>query len=682
MLKQFSRMERTRSLIIIGFAVIMAVSLVIFYAPGGNRASDSPATSTEVLAKVNGEEVTVGDFTAIKQNFQQRLASMGNFSLAQMGYTDKRFLDGLIRDRIVAQEAARLDLSASDAEVADKIRKDFRDPAGQFVGFKRYQEIVIANYGSFERFERQVRDQIAAQKLEAFVTAGVSVSAEEVEDEYKRKNTSFDLVFVPITADKLAKKIQPSDEEARASFDQHKTEYNISFPQKKIRYLFINPTKAGEKIQVSDEDLRAEFEKLPPENKQAGVRVQQIVLRIARPDLDAQVKEKADALVTRARGESGNATEEAFGEIAKGNSEEPVSAKNGGMINGVVKRNPNKPDDPLQKTLDMTEGAVSDPIKYNNSYYIFRRGASVPKTFEDARQEIIVSLRNRRAYTVAAQLAQRAADRLKETKDFQKVAQELAAEANMKPDEMVKETTYVKPGDEVPDIGNAPQFEQAIEPLNNINDIGERTPIKDGFAVPMLIDKREPRTPEFEEVKDKAVEALRQERAKAQLEQAARDLANNTGNAADLKAAAEKLGLEAQTSDAYKLGSPMGEVGTSPAADEIIYSLKAGEVSKTPIKINDNWVVVGAVKRTDADLAEFAKQRDDLTRTALSTRRNQVFDDYIAGVQARLQREGKIKIYEDVLAQIAEEEPAAAPPPQPRRAPPQPQQQIPVPTSK
>ena len=32
MLKQLSRLERTRSIIIIGFAVLMAVSLIVFYA--------------------------------------------------------------------------------------------------------------------------------------------------------------------------------------------------------------------------------------------------------------------------------------------------------------------------------------------------------------------------------------------------------------------------------------------------------------------------------------------------------------------------------------------------------------------------------------------------------------------------------------------------------------------------
>ena len=36
MLKQLGRLERTRSIIIIGFAVLMAVSLVLFYAPGRN----------------------------------------------------------------------------------------------------------------------------------------------------------------------------------------------------------------------------------------------------------------------------------------------------------------------------------------------------------------------------------------------------------------------------------------------------------------------------------------------------------------------------------------------------------------------------------------------------------------------------------------------------------------------
>jgi peptidyl-prolyl cis-trans isomerase D len=665
MLKQLSRLERTRNLVIVAFAIIMAGSLVLFYAPGRNSANVAPAVSPEVLAKVSGDEITVGDLVTRKENLQQNLLQRfgSQLSLAQLGYTDKRFLDELINERVVAQEAARLGLAASDAEVADAIRKEFRDPSsGQFMGLDRYKEIVAANYGGVQQYEKQVRDSIAAEKLRAFITAGVSVSDEEVQDDYKRQNTTFDLVYVPVTADALAQKIQISDEDLRAYYNDHKTDYRIPEPQKKVRYLFINQAKVGEKLQIPDADLRAEYDKLPDENKQAGVRVQQIVLKIARPDLEQQVKAKADDLVAKARGASGSASEEAFAELAKGNSEDPATAKNGGQLPGLVKPNPNNPTDPLQSTLDMQPGQISDPIKYKNAYYIFRRGESVPKSFEDARAELLVSLRNRRAYAAASHLAARAAERLKETKDVQRVAQEFAAEANMTPTEMVRETPYIKPGDDVPNIGSSQQFEQAIAPLNNAGDVGERTGVKDGFAIPLLVDKKEPRLPDFDEVKDRVAQDVRRERAKAQLDEAARDIASNANSASDLKTIAEKYGLKVETANNYKLGAPLGHIEDSPALDEAIYNLQTGQVDKTPIKVGDNWVVVGATKRTEADLAEFAKERDELKERALEQRRNQIFGDYIAATRASMEREGRVKVYSDVLARLSEDEaPQAVP---------------------
>jgi hypothetical protein len=45
----------------------------------------------------------------------------------------------------------------------------------------------------------------------------------------------------------------------------------------------------------------------------------------------------------------------------------------------------------------------------------------------------------------------------------------------------------------------------------------------------------------------------------------------------------------------------------------------------------------------------------------ISERQDQVFEDYIAGVQQKMKRDGKIKIYDKVLAQLEEEEPAAEP---------------------
>ncbi|HKQ99325.1 MAG TPA: peptidyl-prolyl cis-trans isomerase [Pyrinomonadaceae bacterium] len=648
-------MERTRSLIIVGFAILMAVSLVVFYAPGRNTAAPT-TTNMEVVASVSGDDITVSDLAG------SIMAQGGDASMLnrQLGTA---LLNQLIRQRIIVQEAERLGLGASDEEVAAKIREYNKDAQGK-VDVKKYMERV----GDVARYEGQIRDGIAQEKLRAFVTAGINVSEEEVQREFQRRATAFDLVYVPIAAEKLAAKINPSDQELRDYYEQHKTDYRILVPQKKIRYLFIDQAKVGEKIAVPDTELRARYDQLTPEQKQGGHRVQQIVLKVADPKLEGTVSAKAAELAKQARGTTGTATEQEFTDLVKGHSEDPVTVKTGGWLSGLVKKNPNKPDDPLQRTFETEVGGISGPIKYGNAYYILRRGESVPKTFEDAKPELLVSLRNTKAYAVAGALAQRAAGRLKETKDFQKVAQELAAEANMNPAEMVRETPYVVPGDEVPNIGSSQQFEEGIAPLENPQDVGNVTPVKNGFAIPMLVDKKEPnRIPELDEIKDKVTKAFRTERAESQMEETARNLAGSVGGANDLKAAAEKLGLEAKTQASYKVNLPLGDLDLTPAAQDAIYALKEGEVTKTPVKVGDQWFVVGATKRTEADLKEFAQQRDFLMDLTLRDRQEQVFEDYILAAQARMEAEGRIKIYTDVLEKLGGNEPPAAAPTLPQR---------------
>jgi peptidyl-prolyl cis-trans isomerase D len=659
MLKQLARFERTSKYIIIIFAVLMAVSLVIFYAPGRSASTIDPTRNTEVVAKVGSARITVADVARIRENYAQMFGNRIN--LAQLG-GNKRFLEGLISKQVISQEAARLGLGASDAELAERIRKQFSDASGNFVGFERYKESVTARYGDIEKFEEDIRDEIAQEKLRAFVSASVNVSDAEVQEEYKRRNTSFDVSYIAIATDKLATKIQPSDDELRSYYESHKTDYRYLEPQRKVRYLFVNTEKVGSKLQIPESDLKAEYDNLDPKFKEAGVEIQQILLKVARKDLDAQVEQKAKDLITKLRGTTGTTTKEAFAEVARGNSEDPATAKNGGLLDNPFKKNETKPHGLYDRAVDMKPGEISDiPIRYGGNWYILRRGESVPKTFEQAKPDLLVSLRNRKAYGEAFKIAQKAHARLQETKDPQKVAQELAAQANMTPAEMVRETPFVKPGDDVPEIGANQQFEQSLEPLNNPNDVGEATGIKGGFAIPMLVEKKEPRIPDFDEVKTKVADEIKQQRAKEQLEQKAKDFAASLTGPDGIKAAGEKEGYDAGSEDSFKLGSSLGKAGSSTALDDLIYSLKPGEFSKTPIKVDDKWVIVGVTKRYDADMSGLAAQADTLKQSMMSERQDQVFDDYVAGVQQRMKQDGKIEIYDKVLAQLDEGEPAAEP---------------------
>jgi peptidyl-prolyl cis-trans isomerase D len=660
MLKFFSRMERTRNVILLAFAVLMVVSLIVFYAPTRGDVAGNLARSGETAATVGGETVTVGELAVQQENMSRTGRTLPS----------KTLLNQMINQRIIRLEADRLGLETSDAEVAALIRQQSKSPDGTPFNQKVYEQNVTEQFGSVKKYEDAVRDDLSAQKLQAFLTSGVTASEQEVLADYQKKNTKFDLSYVPVSSTDLAQTIKPSDEELKNYFEQNKKNYYIGVPQKKIRYIFLNTAKLGEKIQLSDEDLRAEFEKIPADKKQAGVQGQQIVLRIPKPELESQIQAKAAEIVAQATKDGDTVSEQAFADLVRGYSEDAVSKSKGGTLAGLVKENKQNPTDPYQKLLTMQPGEVSEPIKFENRFFILRRGEAVAKTFEDARKELEVSGRNRKGYAAAAELAQKVTDRLNETKDAQKTAQEFAAQANMSVADMVRETGFVKPGDTVENIGNSPQFEEGIKPLENANDVGDKTPIQNGFAIPMLVEKREPRDAEFDEVKAQIAETVKVEQARQRVEEIAKQIASSATGAGNLAAAADGKGLKAKESKSFILGSPLGEgpsAATSEALEDAIFGLKAGEVTKTPIKIGDNFYVVGVNSREEAKMEEFAKERDQLIEGKVAEKRGQVFGDYLSFLRRTMETKGDIKIYQDAVAKLDALIDTTAPPRQSRQ---------------
>ena len=656
MLKLFTRLEKTRNFVLLIFSIVMVASLVFFYTPASNNVQANLAQSDETVATVAGNAISVGELVRQKENYAQ-------FSRGQ-SFPSKMILDGIIGSRISRVEAERLGLTASDAEVAARIREQFKPQDGKPFDQAQYEQNITEQFGNIGTFEQSVRDDISAKKLEAFLTAGVVVSEEEVLNDYQRKNTKFDLNYVAVNPTDLAKTITPTDAEMQEYFEKNKANYFINAPQKKIKYVFVNTTKIGEKLAIPEADLRTEYDNLPADKKSAGVLGQEIVLRVAKPEFDSQVQTKAAELVQRLKAEGTTVSETAFADLAKGHSENPTTAPNGGKLPGPVKENLQKSDDPYQRLLKMKPGEVTEPISYQNRYFILRRGEDVPKTFEMARKELEVSLRNRRAYTVAAELAQKVAESLKQTKDPVKTAQQFASEANMNAAEMVRETGYVKPGDDIPNIGVSPQFEEGISLLVNANDVGDKTPIQNGFAIPMLVDKKEPRDATFDEVKAQITETLKSEKARAQVEEIAKQIAASATSASNLGAAATAKGMTVKEQKDFVLGSPLGEgptAGTSDALQDLIFGMKVGDVSKTPIQVGDNWYIVGVTNREEANSADFATQRTTLMEQMLARKRSKVFGDYLTATKLKMEGDGSIKVYKEVLDKVDASEPAPAP---------------------
>lgn len=644
-------MEKTRNVLLVVFSVLLVLSMIVFGAIMGNQAGADLTRSTEMAASVGGEKITVGEIITQQQNLQQ--------GGARQALPASMMVDGMIREKMVKQEAERLGLTASDAEVAERIREAFKSPDGKPLDRKLYEQNAVRQAGSVTEFENSIRDQISAEKVQAFVTAGVTVSEEEVLDDYKRKNTKFNLTYVPISTADLAQNITPGDEELKAYFEENKKDYYISLPQKKIRYIFLETAKVGEKLDIPEADLKAQYDKLDEERRQAGVNVQEIVLRVPKEEFDAQVLEKANEITKNLKKDGETVSEEKFADVAKGQSENPVTAGNGGQVKGLVRRatDPTKQDDPYQRILTMKEGEVTEPLKFGTNYYILRRGKAVPKTFEDMKKGLEVSTRNTKAYASNAELAGKVAEELKKAGDVKQVAEKFASEANMSVENMIRETGYVKPGDKIDKLDVSQDFEQGIAALEKQGDVGDKIPVPGGFAIPLVVDVKAPRDAEFDEVKDRVTEAVKVKQAKEKLEQIAKSVAANADTASGLSSAASANKLEVKEAKDFILGSPLGEgptATTSEALEEAIYALKKGEVTKEPIKIGDNYYVVGATEREEANMEDFAKQRDQLVQQMLQGKRGQVFADYLAAVRQRLEKAGEINIYKDALAKVDE----------------------------
>lgn len=650
MLKFFKKMERTRNFLLIVFAVVLVLSMIVFGAIMGNQAGADLTRSSEAAAYVGSEKITVGEIATQVQNIQQ--------NSRQQAPQASLLVDGLIREKMIKLEADNLGLTASDAELAESIREMFKDPSGKPIDQNRYTQNAIRQAGSVAAFENSIRNQISAGKVQAFVTSGVTVSEEEVLNDYNRKNTKFNLTYVPISPADIAQNIEPSDEELQKYFEENKKDYYISLPQKKIRYVYLETAKVGEKLEISDEDLKAQYDKLPEERRQAGVNVQEIVLRVPKPEFDGEVLKKAnEEIIKELRKDGDTVSEEKFAEVAKGQSENPATAPDGGRVKGLVRRatDPTKQDDPYQRILGMKEGQVTEPIKSGTNYYILRRGKAVPKSFEDMKKELDVSARNTKAYAANAALAGKVEEELKKSKDVKATAEKFATDANMSVDDMIRETDYVKPGDEIDKLGVSQDFEQGIATLENNEDVGNKIPVPGGFAIPLLVDKKDPRDAELDEVKDKVKEALKVKQAKDKIEEIANSVASNANAPGDLNSAASSNKLEAKEAKDFILGSPLGEgpsATTSEALEEKIYDLKKGEVTKEPIKIGDNYYIVGVNEREEASTEDFQKQRTQLVEQMLTQKKGRVFQDYLAALRQRLEKAKQITIYKDALAQV------------------------------
>ena len=127
------------------------------------------------VASVNGHKITRVDYDgAARQQMDQARQMMGAQFDASMFDTPqhrKDILDGLIQQRVLANEVQRLHLTASDEAVrrtllADPIISSLKNPDGS-IDLDKYKQLLAMQGMTPEQYDERVRYSLAMQQLPA-----------------------------------------------------------------------------------------------------------------------------------------------------------------------------------------------------------------------------------------------------------------------------------------------------------------------------------------------------------------------------------------------------------------------------------------------------------------------------------------------------------------------------------
>ena len=599
---------------------LVCLAFVIFYIPDFLRGNGADAASSDTIAKIEGHEITGGEFRRTYQAQLQayRSAYGGNMSeqlLKQLGI-EQQILQQMVDEQAALAEGTRLGVKVSDEEVRQRI---FATPAfqdnGHFIGEQRYQQLLRRQSPPMipAEFENGIRRSLTVEKLRALLSGWLSIPDNELEEEYRRRNDKVKLAVVSFTTDSFRTQANATDAEVASFFEAHKPDFKM--PEKrKIRYLLIDIDALRAKVVVPAADVeRAYNDGIDQYTTAEQVRASHILLKTEGKD-DATVKAKAEDVLKQAKAGAD------FAELAKKYSEDEGSGKNGGDLDYFGRGRMVPEFD--QVAFTMQPGQTSDLVKTQYGYHISKlvdKKPATTRTLADVRQQLTDQLGYERAQAQAADLAQNLQQQIRKPADLDQVAKAQGV--------AVQESGFFARDEPILGLGPSPEASSHAFDMKQ-GDVSGSVRTSRGFAFLTLVGKQDPYVPKLEEVKTRVRDEV--------IKQKARDMSRQK--------AAKAAGVEAKTTELLARDSPIPDLGVAPAVEEVAFRLPVGGVSD-PIAIDTGTAVIKVLEKKEVTPSELAAAKDKFREEVLADRRNRFFSAYMVKAKERM----KIEVNREAL---------------------------------
>lgn len=619
------------------WAIVISVggAMVITLAPGPVGSMDERG---DVVATVAGANITMLDV----QNQLARFERRQPIPQALRPFYAQQVIDALMFERMLDAEARRLGIRVTDEEVAERLKLLVPGAfdGGQFAGRERYALAVETQFGmGVAEFEQLVRKAMLEEKFRRLVTDGLTVSYEDVEREYRRRNEKVKFDYAVVDPAEMESRVRASAEELKAYYDANTARYMV--PERRIvRYIHLDIEQVRSRVTPSEDDLRAYYNaNIEQYRQQNRARVSHILLKTTGlTDSEiAETQKKAEDLLQRIRRGA------KFEDMAKQHSQDDANKDKGGDLGWIV---PGQTVPEFeQAAFSLPIGQVSDLVKTSYGFHIIRVAERQPartQPFEEVRGSILPIVQQERAEAEVNAVGDRLAAATRGA--TRRSLDEIARDFNL----TVRESGPVAAGDPIGDVGNPAGLSGEVFSLA----VGEMTGVvrtDRGYAVAAVKEIQPAHQGTFEEVRARVESDYRREKGQELARTRSQELVERA-KTEPLPAVARSLGLEVKSSE------PLARTGTVPGLGSArqlsaAFTLPVNGTSEA-INLGGRWVVLRVTAREEANMAGLAAQRRELEAQILSSKQSLAYESFRESLEARLRAEGKLRVNPELMKRL------------------------------
>jgi len=615
---------------------LLGLGMLLYLVPQGT----SDVQTADVVAQVDGQSITVADV----QTQLGRIERQGPIPPAMQPLYTQQILDQLVFAKELASEAKRLGIQVTDQERADRIREILPTAfAGDsFVGMEQYQQQVQTQTGlNVAEFEDLVTQALIEDKFRQLVTDGIVVTPDEIQQEFRRRNEKVKVQYAVIKPDDLQAKIDPSDADLSAYFDQNKSRYGV--PERRVvRYALLDPEQAKSRVTVSDAEISSYYnDHLAQYKLEEKVHVAHILFKtVGRTDgkTEAQVQEMAEDVLKKAKSGAD------FAALAKQYSEDTTKDK-GGDLDWIV-RGQTVPE--FEKAaFSLPKGSISDLVKTEYGFHIIKvidRQTARTQPLDEVRATILASLQQDKAQQLADQLSEQIADEIR--RSGRMPMDDLAKQFNLP----VTETPPMEAGQQIAAAGSAPDLPDTIFRLR-AGDISAPIRTDRGYVV-LSVKEIQPAHPgTLAEVRDRVLSDYRRDKAVDLAKSRAEDAAKQLKAGDDFAKVGKALDLDVKTSDPFARNGSVPDIG-SASAIPAAFTLPVGQAGDA-VFLGSNWVVFRVTDHQQPSPDDLAKQTVEISLNLLDGKRGMAFEAFHTALEARLRQEGKLTFNQENMKRIS-----------------------------